>query len=188
MRQGPGDPQALPRPGSTVVSSRVIDVSSPSASSVAGDDEQRARDAHHARAVAADEGQRAERPREEQPEQQERNAEPEAVGDQQERPVGRVAALGGEAEDRGKRRPDAGRPADRERETGQERADRAPTGVRRMSTRSSRCRKRVPGEAGEHDAHRDHQEPGDDLERPAVVEELPAEQPERRRRRARTRT
>ena len=61
MRQGPGDPQALPRPGSTVVSSRVIDVSSPSASSVPATTSKRARDAHHVRAVAADQGQRAER-------------------------------------------------------------------------------------------------------------------------------
>ena len=128
MRQGPGDPQALPRPGSTVVSSRVIDVSSPSASSVpattSSAPETRITFALWRRTrVSAPSALR-----EEQPEQQERDAESQAVGDQQERAIHRVAALGCEAEDRGKRRPDAGRPADRERETCQERADR-PDGV-----------------------------------------------------------
>ena len=35
-----------------------------------------------------------------------------------------------------------------------------------------------PGQAGQHHAHHDHEQPGDDLERAAVIEELAAEETE----------
>ena len=100
--------------------------------------------------------------REEQAREQERHAQAERIDSQQDGAVERLAGAAGQRQDRGQRRPHAGRPADREAGAGDHRADR--TGGGASGLQPPFLLQQHPAEAGEHGAHEHDHQAGDDLE------------------------
>jgi hypothetical protein len=142
----------------------------------ADDDQDGAADPGHRARVPAQEGRRAHRPARPEGHEHERDAQPQAVGDPEERapPCGGLRV--GEGVDRGQRRPEARRPAQPEHHAEQRRPGQA--GDRPRRDPRGALQERQPAE--ERQAQNDRDDAEHPVEQVRPLEQQPAEAAERR--------
>ena len=113
-----------------------------------------------------------EQPRGEQATEQKRHAESEAIDEQQQRPT-RAALRCGIEQDRSHHGADAWRPADRKDDTGEARTGQR--GRARFQFEASTTANQLLSKAEQREAHQDHEDATNDLDRTAIVRHERAE-------------